>query len=197
MNVFTDAQMNRPLFEEPTADLERVEPSEGPRGFMIGGMANLPFEYIGQQYYDAACVLSEMIRRGEWDDCTLANPVLYLYRHSIELLLKAALRKTAKTHDLAALAHQFRTFVKAEFGVELPEWIDHRLKELAAIDPASTAFRYSQYFDTVAKKDIPVEGEFHVDLAHLQSAMTALNAELLRVVAAVAHGEGESAKARP
>jgi hypothetical protein len=30
------------------------------------------------------------------------------------------------------------------------------LKELAAIDPNSTAFRYSQNYDKAAKKDVPV-----------------------------------------
>ena len=81
MSVFTDAQMNRPLFEEPMPTLERADPSEGSPGFMIGGMTNLTFQHIGQQHFDAAYLLSETIRNGDWDDHRLANPVLYLYRH--------------------------------------------------------------------------------------------------------------------
>jgi hypothetical protein len=64
MTVFTDEQMNRPLFEEPTPDLERSHPSEEPLGFMIGGIANLTSQHLGQQYFDAASLLSETIRNG-------------------------------------------------------------------------------------------------------------------------------------
>ena len=49
MTVFTEAQMNRPLFEEPTPALECADPSEGPPGFMTGGMANLTFQHLGRQ----------------------------------------------------------------------------------------------------------------------------------------------------
>ena len=49
MTVFTEAQMNRPLFEEPTPSLECADPSEGPPGFMTGGMANLTFQHLGRQ----------------------------------------------------------------------------------------------------------------------------------------------------
>ena len=197
VTAFTDAQMNRPLFEEPTPALERVDPSEGPWGFMVGGMANLTFQHVGQQYFDAAYLLSEKIRNGDWEDHRLANPVLYLYRHSVELFLKAALGNAAKTHDLGGLADQFQAFIKTEFDADVPDWIAKRLKELAAIDPNSTAFRYSQNYDKTAKKDVPVDGEFHVDLAHLQSAMAALNTALVGVIAAVARGEGKSASGKP
>ncbi len=135
MKPFTDEQMNRPLFEEPTPEIERVDPSDGPTGFMIGGMANLTFQHIGQQYFDAACLLAERIRYGDRDDYQLANPVLFLYRHSIELFLKAALGQAAKTHDLADLAAQFRAIIKSEFDADLPAWIDNRLNELYSLKP--------------------------------------------------------------
>lgn len=121
MTIFTEEQMNRPLFEEPIPALERSDPSEGPPGFMVGGMANLAFEHIGQQYFDAAHLLTETIRSGGCEDYRFANPVLYLYRHSIELLLKAVLGGAAKTHDLAGLTDQFRAFIRSEFDADLPE----------------------------------------------------------------------------
>jgi hypothetical protein len=107
MTIFTEEQMNRPLFEEPTAALKRTDLLEGSPGFVIGGMANLSFQHMGQQYFDAAYLLTETIRDDEWEDHRLANPVLYLYRHSIELFLKAALGGSAKTHDLNSV--QFET----------------------------------------------------------------------------------------
>jgi hypothetical protein len=195
VTVFTDAQMHRPLFEEPTPELERSSPTDGPPGFMIGGMANLAYPHIGQQYYDAAVLLLEAIKFGDATDDQLAHPVLYLYRHSVELFLKAALGSAAKTHDLAVLAAQFRALVKAEFNAELPAWIDSRINELAAIDPNSTSFRYSETWNKTAKKDVPLEGEFHVNLAHLKDAMWALNVALVGVIASLANGDGNSARA--
>jgi len=124
---------------------------------------------------DAANLLVETIRIGEWEDQRLANPVLYLYRHSIELFLKAFLGSAGKTHDLSSLADEFRVFIKAEFDADLPDWISNRLKELADLDPGSTAFRYNQNYDKASKSDLPVDGEYHVDLIHLQSAMSELS----------------------
>ncbi|MBF0356900.1 MAG: hypothetical protein HQL43_16865 [Alphaproteobacteria bacterium] len=197
MRVFTDAQMYRPLFEEPTPALERETAFDGALGFMVGGMANLNFEYLGQQYFDAASLLAKAVQSKEYEDYSLANPILYLYRHSVELFLKAALGNAAKSHDLACLAEQFQALIKVEFDYDVPDWIGNRLKELAAIDPNSTAFRYSQNFDKATKRDIPVDGEYHVDLGHLQSSMLALSTALIGVVMAIAEGEGKSARAAP
>ena len=150
---------------------------------------------MGNSSVDAAYLLSETIRIGEWENRCLAYPILYLYRHSIEVLLKSALGTAAKTHDLDTLCGEFRALIKAEFDADLPNWIISRLRELSEIDPSSTAFRYSQNFDRTTKRDVSVHGEFHVDLSHLQSAMTALNTALVGAIAAIACGEGNSTRA--
>jgi hypothetical protein len=85
MSVVSDEQMHRPLFEEPTPAIERQDALEAPLGFLIGGGANLSPQHLAQQYFDAASLLTETIRNGDLEDYRLANPVLYLYRHSIEL----------------------------------------------------------------------------------------------------------------
>ena len=76
---------------------DRLRPLLAALEFMVGGMANLAFQHIGQQYFDAAHLLAETIKSGECHDYELANPVLFLYRHFIELFLKAALGHAAKT----------------------------------------------------------------------------------------------------
>lgn len=193
MTTFTDEQMNRPLFEDPAVALERPNKWSEPLGFMVGGMANQKFQHLGQQYYDAAVHLVENIKHQIAADCDVANPVLYLYRHSIELFLKAIMQDAAKTHSLDTLAEEYRSFIKKEFDADCPEWIINRMKELGAIDPNSTAFRYNVTYNKTAKVDEPVDGEFHVNLHHLQSAMAALNTALVGVIAAIACGEGKSA----
>ena len=194
MADFTEEQMHRPLFEEPTVALERPCEWSEPLGFMVGGMANQKYQNLGQQYYDAAYHLVECIKQQDVADCDVANPVLYLYRHSIELFLKAIMQDAAKTHSLDTLAEEYRTFLKDEFESDCPEWIITRMKELGAIDPNSTAFRYSMNYDKDAKCDKPVDGEFHINLHHLKSAMMALNVALVGTIAMVACGEGKSAQ---
>jgi len=178
MTNFSEDQMHRPLFEEPTDEIERRDAWEEPLGFLVGGIANTSLQQLGEQYFDAATLLMEHIQNRKWEDYRLANPTLFLYRHSIELLLKAAMGGTAKTHSLDQLADAFVAFVKREFDTDVPSWITVRIKELAKIDPDSTAFRYSENWDKTAKRDIPVDGEFHVDLLHLQRVMNALKTAL-------------------
>jgi HEPN domain-containing protein len=178
MNDFSEDQMYRPLFEEPTHEIERGDAWEGPLGFLVGGMANQSLQQLAEQYFDAAFLLTEIIQNHQREDYRLANPTLFLYRHSIELLLKAALGVTAKTHSLDELADDLVTFVKRESGREVPSWITARIKELAKIDPGSTAFLYGENWDKTARKDLPVEGEFHVDLLHLQRVMNTLKTAL-------------------
>ena len=191
-DIFTDEQIDRPLFEEPTLRVERADPADGPFGFMVGGTANLSPPYLAQQYSDAADLLCQNISLGHWYDYGLANPILFLYRHAIELLLKSVVRDAGKTHGLAELADQFRRDIEREFDADVPSWITRRITEIAAIDPASTAFRYNRNFDRSSKRDIPVKGEFHVDLRHLQKSIEKLSNALIEIFAAIECGEGKS-----
>jgi lipopolysaccharide export system protein LptC len=193
MIMFSKEQMNRPLFEELTPQHERSDEWSSVPSFVVGGMANLNYQHLGQQYFDAAHVLAEHIKNREYlADYQLSNPILYLYRHSIELFLNAILRDAAKTHDLSTLAVEYQEFVKSKFASDVPDWVVNRMKELSEIDPNSTAFRYNKVYHKISKSDVPVSGEYNVDLSHLQSAMLALNTALVGVIAAVACGEGKT-----
>jgi hypothetical protein len=77
MADFSEDQMHRPLFEEPTDDIERVDAWEGPLGFLIGGMANMSLRQLGEQYFDAATLLTEIIQSHKWEDYRLANPTFF------------------------------------------------------------------------------------------------------------------------
>ena len=56
-----------------------------------------------------------------------------------------------------------------------------RLKEIAGIDPNSTAFRYSENYDKALRQFVCVDGEIYVSLSHLEESMTALRKALLCV----------------
>jgi hypothetical protein len=185
--IFTDSAMNRPLFEEPTEAIEREDPFTGPQGFMIGDEFIPRRPELAQQYFDAAHLLLESIKRGEWEDYKLVNPALFLYRHSLELLLKEIVGGSRRSHDLAELADALAETVQARTGQSVPPWIMKRLKEIASIDPGSTAFRYGENYDPVAKRSIPpVTSAVYVSLPHLQRAMLTLNAALVGARAEVA-----------
>jgi hypothetical protein len=171
-----ESARTRPLFEEPSDEIERIDPFSGPKGFMFGGMSSTTKQDLAQHYFQAANLLISAIKRDELEDYKLAHPVLFLYRHSIELTLKSLIEwmntPNVWGHDLVSLSEMFANAVRSKFGQEVPNWITSRIKEIAAIDPNSTAFRY----DSV----LP-EGELHVSLTHLQDAMKALNSALCSV----------------
>lgn len=171
--------MSQPLFEEPSEECERPDPWTGPKGFMIGGMALPAKDELSQQYFDAANLLLDAIKRDQLEDYKLVNPVLFLFRHFTELLLKSFIGSSG--HDLAKLADEFEAAVKTKFGHSPPDWITTRLKEIAKIDPNSTAFRYSENYDKTLKRHVPVDGEVYVNLNHLEEAMKALRIGLLTV----------------
>ena len=110
------------------------------------------------------------------------------YGHSIELFVKAALGNAAN------LAERFQSLIKAEFDCDVPDWVGNRLRELAVIDPGSTAFRHGQNYDKTSKRDLPVDGEYHVNLAHLPESLRALSTAFIGVVMAIGSGDGKSAK---
>ena len=143
---------------------------------MFGGMSTTTKQDLGQQYLEAANLLISAIKRDELEDYKLAHPVLFLYRHSIELTLKSLIEwmdtPNVWGHDLASLADMFAQAVRTKFGQDVPNWITTRIKEIAAMDPNSTTFRYGV---------VPADGELHVSLAHLQEAMEVLNAAFCSV----------------
>lgn len=190
MTAFSQDQMHRPIFEEPSTEIGRADEWSGPFGFLVGGMATRSLSQLGQQYFDAAENLVELVKRKDVADYAIANPILYLYRHSIELLIKAVLPDNGRgaRHDLLALSERFEAFIRDEFESKVPDWIVARINELARHDPDSTTFRYNQ------NADFAGAGEHYVGLVHLQTSMRVLNTALVGVVAAVACGEGKSAQ---
>jgi ribonuclease BN (tRNA processing enzyme) len=133
---------------------------------IIGSFHGTGRSMAAHQYINAANVITNAIKQDEIEDFRLAHPALFLYRHAVELVLKAVVPNARKVHRLDKLADRFKEFVKAEFGEDVPRWLKDRLRELAQIDPNSTAFRY-------AHEGISGD-ELHVDLAHLQRTMAIL-----------------------
>lgn len=142
---------------------------------------------MAQQYLHAANILSETIKRQEQEDFRLANPVLFLYRHALELALKALLRSGSTHHKLDVLGADLKAHVRLKYQQDVPAWILERLNQLAAIDPNSMAFRYAEEKYGGSKQFSPVEGEKYVGVAYLQRSMN----ELFAALAGAAEKMGE------
>lgn len=190
MTVFTEDAMERPLFDESMEDIERADEWSGPHGFLFDPMTYPTKVELARQFLDAAILLTKTIQRKEFEDYKLANPVLFLYRHSIELILKCAVGGDVDGHKLDVLADIFARRCKEQYSQDVPAWITARLKEIAKFDPNSTAFRYAEIWDSQSKRHVLAHGEFHINLDHLQRAMIALFTALEGVVGKIkAQGE--------
>jgi hypothetical protein len=113
---------------------------------------------------------------------SIGYPVLFLYRHAIELMLKGAMN-SGWGHELDTLSDEFEAFIEREHNQKVPMWITRRLKEIAEIDPKSMSFRYGQKVSNKKQTNrVPLGGEHYIDLDHLQRAMTALYLSLRSVI---------------
>lgn len=155
----------RPIFEEPPD-----EDLFGRVGVLLlnwNGQSGRDAWEIAHAYRTAAeRLLSAALNANEtWESI---DPVLFCYRHAVELHLKALVGTLARrTHALAdlitALRQQLGQFPQAEV-----DYLCDRLSEFGLQDPRSTAFRYA---DGVA---LSRPAELWVDLHHLSATMTAL-----------------------
>lgn len=177
-DVFTEEAMTRPLFEELTGEHTREDEWSGPHGFAIGGMMQANTASLAEEYFAAANELVDAIKEKRIADYRIGNAALFLYRHSCELILKAALPGAKRGHDLIDLTDSFVAMAKEQYGQDVPAWIVRRMKELASIDPNSTAFRYGKYGTPI------------VSLPHLQAVMLALNTALVSAVAEIKMARG-------
>lgn len=111
------------------------------------------WENYAGSYKDAADHLVGNIERYEVD--SLVYPIMFLYRHHLELQLKSLLRNFyllhgiqcschQKTHDLVELWHRVRPRIEKMYpqDTEDNDHIEARIKEFDLIDTKSFAFRY-------------------------------------------------------
>ncbi len=91
-----------------------------------------------------------------------------LYRHAIELYLKAIVWPQNKTHQLTDLVSSFVDRVQRELSMSVPDWFQKYLAEFAAIDPNAEALRFA---DECARASLVARNEAWVELAHLRDVV--------------------------
>jgi hypothetical protein len=133
-------------------------------------------------------LIAAVSTRGEAaPDATRLYPILFLYRHFLELELKSIvvlgyianetpdlnkkLQRLLSTHSLTGLSAECRPLLATEsktpsFGVQLDR-LDHCIREFTAHDPNSYAFRYPVDKSLNSYNQMP----FAVDLVNLRDVI--------------------------
>lgn len=134
-------------------------------GVLVGGMASAPDDLdVARAYAEAAAHLvdSALASAEAW---RLTYPIFYLYRHSLELYLKAVVRPSAPRHELRPLVEQFEKLLHEQLGTALPPHLRRDLLVFATVDPDSQGFRYTR---TTTGKPRLLPGEYWVSLRELR-----------------------------
>lgn len=151
-------------------------------GALAGGMGDLAMRERGAlaaSFKRAGDVLLVAALAGD-EANELLYPILFNYRHAIELYLKAVTEPAHGNHDLGGLIDTFRRVIFERFGVEVPAWILDRLHEFHDVDARSTTFRYPEV--GVVFQSGKLQGEVWVDLRRLKSVMANLGRAFARVL---------------
>jgi len=147
------SRLHSPLFQEPSDDMDET----WQHGTLIGGMACRDLRQVARAYKPAADELLKQAR-SKHDPHELDYPILFLYRHTVELYLKASLDHPPKTHDLSRLIQ----LLEVESGKKIAGWVNDRLWDLQQIDKTASLFRYA---------DPPEGGELWIDFHQLQTVI--------------------------
>lgn len=143
------------LFQEPPDGLDE----NWNLGALVGGMAS-PMNNFDMARFFRVCAenLMSLVPR-ELEAYEIIYPALFLYRHTIELYLKAIVPKFKFNHDLNALKENLANLVEKGFDMKLPGKAKRIIQEFHDYDPKSTKFRYGDGF---------IAGEFWVEISKLK-----------------------------
>ncbi|MFZ2949882.1 MAG: hypothetical protein WA003_10400 [Desulfuromonadaceae bacterium] len=162
--------LDRLIFEDPPDGLGEQEFHFGLLVVGMGGMYGVEvawaFRAAGDRLLDTA-----LARRESWE---AAYPILFCYRHALEVFLKAVIPGTKKQHGLDKLWDELHPHVEGRFRTDHLNWLRDRIMEFHKIDPRSTAFRYH---------DVEPQGqcELWVDFHHLKHKVDLMFQALERV----------------
>jgi hypothetical protein len=134
-------------------------------------------------YIEAADLLVRHIEEQGAGQDMLVYPVLFLYRHYLELEIKDLIRKGRRLqdipgtfpahHDIAGLwriCHQLLSEIAPNDSLEELREADRLIEEFAALDPTSMSFRYPE--DKRGNASLP--GISHINLRNVREVMSGI-----------------------
>lgn len=157
-------KLNTSLFQDVSEEIT----DNWLHGVLIGGMASSE-EMLAQAYKNAGdALVAEAL--GSREPYLIGEPIIFLYRHTLELYLKLVVKPTKKNHDLRTLFSEFERILEVEHKRRVADWVKVRIEEFINIDPGSFSFRYTHKL----RGDLSVGGELWVDLDQLRTVMNVL-----------------------
>jgi hypothetical protein len=127
------------IFEEPPDDME---PSNGALLVNWNGSTGRDIYDMARAYRAAAFRLLDAARRKNesWESI---DPILFCFRHALELHLKALQPGAARrVHPLKDLADELHSRLQGRYRSEHIDWLCGRIREFDRVDSRSTSFRY-------------------------------------------------------
>lgn len=142
------------FYEVSVNDGERrmiAPPVDGEPSARFPGPSNARDDLLWDGYLEASQVLLRACMESERSAERLISPALFNLRHALEVALKYHIQWAGGVvpkgvgHNLDVLADAFRKTAKGlpEEASYVSEWFLGLVSEVAALDPQSTAFRYS------------------------------------------------------
>ena len=126
--------LHTPLLQEPPEDLDET----WRYGIFLNGGGVDEFLELTRSYREsAAALLDSALNSGE--PCYWGYPVLFAYRHALELYLKIIGDIQDPIHGLQKCIQRVESRHKQKIPFPIREWII----ELDKLDPRGTAFRYA------------------------------------------------------
>ena len=126
--------LHTPLLQAPPDELDE----SWRHGILLCGSGRYEYLELARNYrHVAESMLEQALNRDAMDGW--AYPVLFAYRHTLELYLKIIGEIDEVTHSLQRCVHLVEKRRGENFSTTIRRWI----LELEEIDPAGTAFRYA------------------------------------------------------
>jgi hypothetical protein len=148
----------RPIFREVPDNIEEKTSSDV---LIMGLSEEADLFYLANSYKVAGDALIESAIEND-NAYELIYPIIYNYRHAIELYLKDAIINRKKKHNLITPLQELKDILKRDFNAEIPEWFRNVIVSFSEYDPEGKAFRYGL--------KLP-QYETYVDLHHLRDIM--------------------------
>lgn len=127
-----------PLFRDPPENIEEL----WRHGVIYSGLASLvDMVTLARSYKLAGDRLIDVALENE-EAPDLQFPIMFNYRHAVELYLKVVTGKYKQTHNLLSLYNELKKLLKSEFKSKPTKYLEAVILGFNEYDPGGTAFRY-------------------------------------------------------
>ena len=135
-------------------------------------------------FHGAESLRKIIVQRIGYDLFQREYAMMFLYRHSIELFLKHALRHETRGHNIERLLNDLIHQIEGEQNFDISHgWFANDIRELSKVDPTAQGFRYSHDIHG----NSALETSYFVDLEDLGKRMSLIYSVFLNM--SIARGD--------